>query len=377
MKRIAKFTWLHNGNYGSTLQALALQRFLRDNEFDIIDIDYDASLKTKLLNWIKCKNSPKLFLGKFEEAKGRKAYSHPERFVERARRFDEFKKKNMKLSKLYRSPQELKVAVSDYDIFICGSDQIWSPALMNPVYYLDSVPNDKVKIAYAPSFGVIRTTEAKKRKIAGYLRSFKYLSVRETQGQELVKELIKREVPVQVDPTMLISKSQWAEYAGIPLKNEKYIFCYLLTPNPVYIKAVKKISKERGLPVIIIPTSKGPFETGFEEHVDAGPSEWLNYIQNADLICTDSFHGCIFSSIFEREFLLFKRFKDSDKKSENSRVYTLTKLLGVEDRLIDANNIDSLKELNPIDFEYLKNTIGFEAEKSGEWLLNILKTECK
>ena len=150
------------------------------------------------------------------------------------------------------------------------------------------------------------------------------------------------------------------------------MFCYLLTPNPIYIKAVKKFAESKKLKVVIVPTSKGPFDTGFKEMVDAGPQEWLNLIQNAECVCTDSFHGCIFSSIFNKEFILFKRFQDTDKKSENSRVYNLVKLLQEEDRLIDEKNIDSIYELKEINFDKINQIVMREAEKSGKWLLDAL-----
>ena len=117
---------------------------------------------------------------------------------------------------------------------------------------------------------------------------------------------------------------------------------------------------------------EGPFDTGFKEMVDAGPQEWLNLIQNAECVCTDSFHGCIFSSIFNKEFILFKRFQDTDKKSENSRVYNLVKLLQEEDRLIDEKNIDSIYELKEINFDKINQIVMREAEKSGKWLLDAL-----
>lgn len=377
MKKIAIFTWLHNGNYGSILQAFALQKFLRNQGYDVVDFDYNASIKTKLINWWKNKNSPKLFLKKISEAKEKRAYSHPELFEIREKKFQKFLKENMNLTKLYRNSQEISDAAKDYEIFICGSDQIWSPALMNPVYYLALVPEKSIKIAYAPSFGVIETTNAKKRKIKNYLKNFKYISVREIEGQALVKELIKEDVPIQVDPTMLIEKKEWVKFAGKRIMKEKYILCYLLTPNSIYIQCVKDFASKVGLSVIIIPTIKGPFKTGFIEAIDVGPLEWINYIQNADFVFTDSFHGCIFSSIFESNFVLFKRFSDNDKDSENSRVYTLTKLLGVEERLIDASNIDLIDKLKPIDFNNVKNVIELQSNKSKKWLLNILSKECK
>ena len=373
MKKIAKLTWLHNGNFGSVLQAVALQRFLTEQGYDIIDIDYKSSTVEKLKNWWKNKNSPKLFLGKFEEAKRKKGYKQPEKFEDRGKKFSDFKKQWLKCSKLCTTPEQIKEEAKKYDIFICGSDQIWSPALMNPVFYLDFVSREKKKIAYAPSFGVMNTSEKKKRKIKNYLESFDTLSVRETQGQEFIEELIGQKVPVVVDPTFLLDVKIWKEYVKNPEETEPYIFCYLLTPNEKYIQAVSKFAKQKKLKVIIVPTSKGPFETEFEEKIDIGPAEWLGLIQNASYVCTDSFHGCIFSTIFHREFILFKRFKDKEKISENSRIYTLANMLEVEDRIIDADSLEKIDEVKPLNFEKIDNIIERKANKSKEWLLKALR----
>lgn len=376
-KKIAKFTWLHNGNYGSLLQAVALQKFLTAHGYDVTDVDYAASLMTKLLNWWKNKNSPMLFVQKFNEATRKRRCPHLELFSQREKKMDEFRRKHLKLTPLCQTPKEVKEAATNFDIFICGSDQIWSPALMNPVYFLDSVPNNKVKIAYAPSFGVTETTERKKKQISKYLKAFDYLSVRELEGQKLIHTLIGQEVPIQVDPTMLITKEQWEALAGTPLETKPYIFCYLLTPNSHYIQAVQRFARKKRLPVILIPTAKGPFDTGFEERVAAGPTEWLNYIENASYVCTDSFHGCIFSAIFEKDFVLFKRFSDKSKTSENSRVYTLSQLLGIEGRLLGQDQLKDFDQLPPLDFERIRSVIEHKAKSSAEWLLKILETECR
>lgn len=377
MKKIAKLTWLHNGNYGSVLQALALQKFLLNNGYDVEDLNYNASLKTKLMNLIVNRNSPKLFLGKFKALISKKHYAHPEKFDLRNKRFEDFKNKTLRLGPICTSPGAIKKESVKYDVFICGSDQIWSPALMNPVFYLDFLPDDAHKIAYAPSFGVVDVSKRKKKQISKYLSSFDHISVRETQGKHLVEELLGKSVPVQVDPTMLISSEEWQEYIDDSIYKKEYIFCYLLTPNPRYIELVRKLSKEKNLPVVIVPTAKGPFDTGFEEYVEAGPAEWLSLIFNASFVCTDSFHGCIFSTIFHKEFLLFKRFSDTDKKSENSRVYTLTKMLNVEDRLVDASNVSSYTQLKTIDFKEVDRIIQRKAKDSGNWLLQSLCEVCK
>ena len=116
MSKIAKLTWLHNGNYGSILQAVALQKVLRDNGFNVTDIDYKANMKTKLINYLTNRNSPDLFLGKLQEAKCRRMYPHMELFNQRTAKMNAFEQNNMILSPQYRNPKELKGISCDYDI---------------------------------------------------------------------------------------------------------------------------------------------------------------------------------------------------------------------------------------------------------------------
>lgn len=373
MKKIAKLTWLHNGNFGSVLQAVALQRYLQDEGYDVIDLDYNASVSTKLMNWFKNKNSVRLFWGKYKEAKTKKQYNKEKEFSIRRKMFSEFKNMWMKKTDLCRTPEEIRKISNNFDVFICGSDQIWSPALMNPVFYLDFVPDSKKKIAYAPSFGVTSATAQKRKQIAEYVKRFDYVSVRELQGQEFIKEITAMDVPVVIDPTLLLNGEVWEEYTIEPDNDEEYIFCYLLTPNESYVRAVREVAKEKNMKVVIIPTSKGPFNTGFDEAIEVGPAEWLGYIKKAECVFTDSFHGCLFSSIFHKDFVLFKRFKDGNKVSENSRIYTLAKLLEVEDRIVDENNMDKIGYMKALDFEKIDDIIAQKSNESKNWLLDALE----
>lgn len=376
-KKIARMTWLHNGNYGSILQAYALQRFLLDAGYDVTDLDYCPTAGVRLANWIQSGNSPSLFLGKFREAAARRACPYPEAFRQRAEAFRRFRRDYLRLSPPLKNPGELKREAASYDLFLCGSDQIWSPALLNPVYYLDFVPRGKTRIAYAPSFGVTRVPAGKRRKMAAWMERFDYLSAREPQGRELIRRLTGRDAPVLTDPAMLPDREEWLRLAGQAPRREPYILCYLLTPNRAYTEAVRDYAGYRGLPVVLIPGVRGPFGTGFEEKASLGPEQWLGYIAHARAVCTDSFHAALFSALFRKEWILFRRFSDRDPGSENSRVYHLTRMLGARERLLGPEDLDRIRSLPDPDFGRMEQAVRREAEKSGAWLLDILKHECR
>lgn len=369
-KKIAKLTWLNNGNYGSLLQAYALQSHISQLGYEVEDIDYKASNKTKLLNWFKNGNSPYLFVGKIKEKVEKLRSKEKVDFTRRNELFKKFKEENIKTTRIYRSPRELKELINKYDAFVCGSDQIWSPKLMNPVFYFDFLPDSAYRISYAPSFGVSSIDEKKQNKIKKYIEKFNAISIREEKGSELIKELTGKDCSVQIDPTLLIDVEEWKKISKASNMNEKFIFCYLLTPNNEYIEMIKEFAKEKNLKVVIVLTPVGPFNTGFEEKIDVGPAEWLGLINEAEYICTDSFHGCIFSMLFNKQFTLFKRFSDNTTWSQNSRIYNLAKMFNVEDRIADSESKINLRE--EINYAKVNKLIEIEKNKSSEWLKQTL-----
>lgn len=138
--------------------------------------------------------------------------------------FSDFLNSNIKLTELASSPEELVKFGNSFDVFICGSDQIWSPYLMNPPYFFSFVPDNKPKIAYAPSFGVTSTSAKKEKMICDFVKRFDYVSVREKQGSDFLKKITGNEYSVMVDPTMLLERKDWEKCIAERIEKEKYIF---------------------------------------------------------------------------------------------------------------------------------------------------------
>lgn len=374
MSKIGILTWLHNENYGSVLQGYALQKFLIDEGFDAEHIDYNASIKTKVLNLIKNRNSLKLFIEKWNFYQIKKVCKNPNLLKMRSHRFNDFKVKNMKLSERYTNPEELKGTNGKYDIYISGSDQIWSPMLLNPVFYLSFVEDKYKKIAYAPSFGVSSIPEIKKNKIAEMLNKYDRISVREEQGTKIVNQLTGRIVRSVLDPTMLLTEDKWEKVAIKP-KDEKYVVCYFLTFNKEYYEKAKEFADRKNLKLILISTTKETYTLDCDIRIDVGPSEWLGYIKYADYVFTDSFHGCVFSMMFEKIFFIFKRFSDSNANSQNSRIYNFINIFGMDNILVnDINKFDFYSEIN-IDYVKIKETLNEESKKSADWLIGAIESE--
>lgn len=329
MKKIAIMTWYKYRNFGTALQCAALSEKLRKMGFSPSVISYNTSVNKYIFpelesNW----NTLISFLRQRLD----RSYSS----AEREEKFNDFLMKRISETELKKNYSELYELNKEFDTFICGSDQVWSPTRsFDDKYYLSFVNESNNKISYAPSFGTntINNNEQKKI-IKGLLSRFNHISVREKTGARIVEELVEDTPEVVVDPTLLLTADEWANYVdeqSVKKIEGEYILCYFLGNQKKYIKNVKKISKQFKIPYYIIPTNRindshfVPFEVG--------PAEFVSLIKNAKYVCTDSFHGMIFSINFGVQFSVYKRFKDSSKTAENSRIYDMLSTLNLNDRL--------------------------------------------
>lgn len=370
MTSVGIMTWLHNRNYGTVLQAYALQRYLRSCDYEVTNIDFNASSAEKIRNLIRCGNSPKLFLEKISIAMTN-ASADGGKLKLKEERFNKFLTDNFNLTDRIYTYKELEGYSNIYDKYICGSDQIWSPTLLNPPYYFDFVTDDRKKIAYACSFGVGNVPEKKKQIIADYLKRYDHISVREQSGQKIVKELTDLDVPTTVDPVFLLDSSEWDTIAADNLIGHDYIFAYYLTYNRGYIKAAKKIAAYCGIDLVMVPAAMKEYRVDAELIQDAGPSEWISLIKNAKAVLTDSFHGCVFSLIYKKPLMIFKRFSDSSKTSQNSRIYTLVDQYDLEDNIAEEFDENQAKRIIEKTID-VKSAIETNADRSKKWLMNAL-----
>lgn len=346
--KIAILTWLYNGNYGTLLQAYALQSFLKREGYDVSNINYKPSAIEKAKNLIKCHNSFSLFKEKFDGYLSKKQ-GQPELLCQRNKAFEQFLSKNFNLTKQYSKPNELTELSGKYDAYICGSDQIWSPMLLNPVYYFNFLSENERRYAYACSFGVSEIPSRKMEIIREYLEKFVEISVREKTGVKIVKTLTGKNVPMNVDPTLLLEYEEWNELAVNPCINGQYVFAYFLSSKKSYEEIAKKVAQKYNCELVLIPTQKEHYKFDGTIIQNAGPCEWLGLVENSCAVVTDSFHGSIFSLIFKKDFYVTKRFDDTSVKSQNSRIYTLLETYGCEDCMVseiqDANVTNQYIEL--------------------------------
>lgn len=215
----------------------------------------------------------------------------------------------------------------EYDLFFAGSDQIWNyrfPGMKYRDFFL-KFAEDRKKASICGSFGVESIPPELRQIYIDGLSAFAHLSVRETAGQRIVRELTGREVPVLIDPTMALTGEEWKTVARKPRvdTSRPYVLKYYLGGDDGGIDAW---ARENGLAVYPLLDPSRP------ELYSAGPGEFISLIENAALVCSDSFHCCVFSILFRRPFVVWER-----KGAENymtSRLDTLLETFGLENRWI-------------------------------------------
>lgn len=330
-------------NYGSLLQTYAMQKVL-DNlgiENDIILFKSDPVKQLyRIFNVPFMRMKLKLYKRKlltkmfhFDIYRGS---------VKRDAEFMAFKKNYCRFTLKITSRDELEKMGQVYYAFVLGSDQVWNPANLEMDFYtLNFVPEEKIKIAYAPSFGVSSIPKKQLEKTKAYLDRIQYISVREVAGAEIIKQITGREVPVVCDPTALLSREQWDTIKGDKKYVEgKYIFCYFLGDNLQHREFAKKVKMETGYKIIALQHIdefvKGDLQFGDITPYDVGPQDFINLLSNAEIVLTDSFHGTMFSIYYHKMFFTFPRYAEGKRNSTNSRIISILKLMNLSDRKLEG-----------------------------------------
>ena len=213
-------------------------------------------------------------------------------------------------------------------------------------------------MAYSASFGVSNIKKNKVEVFKKGLNHTKYISVREFRGKDLVKELVDKDAQVVLDPTLLLKKYEWQEYAKhVENLPEKYLLTYGFNLPKAFREYVDNVAKKYGLEVVNINKFSNKFTTSTAQ-------EFIDILLNASLICTNSFHGHDLSIALEKPFVSFP-----PKKSYDSRVSSILKIAGLEGR-----NYQQLKDedLFRLDYEPVNKRLDAEREKSFNFLKNSL-----
>lgn len=323
-------------NFGSALQAFALQKAIQElgHESQLIDYIFPKPIRVS--------RSRRLFSWLSDMATGFSA-------KKKKKRFELFYKDYFNLSPKKYDSGSIKLNPPIYDVFMVGSDQVWNPNFIEGEtdFLLGFAPDDKPKLAFASSFAVNTIPENLKPVYSKFLKRFDAIAVREKHGVDLVKQLAGKASVHVCDPVILLDKHQWLSISNtqqqIKHKARLYVLVYMLSymfnPFPEVDSIVEEVQNKLGLRVIYLEGSKRDL---FKPHSlinkDSGPLEFISLFANASFVITSSFHGAAFSAILGKPFLGIVK----DKESDGDRIVSLLKILNCEKSLVNYNQSFSL-----------------------------------
>lgn len=367
MKNIGIITYHYYYNYGTMLQAYALQEAVERAGANAELINFRKPYHIPTF-WFRVKRLPAYILD-FKRVWRLTRFG--KRLVQKRPAFDAFALNYFKQSETeYRVLDDFDKVENQYDLFVTGSDQTFSPKIgLNPCIFLDFVKDKDKKVAYAPSIGTVKFSPEKLEEFKTYINKYKYLSCREASGAELMQPLTETKVETVLDPTFLLNKDDWSEIAAKPIINEPYIFCYFLGHRMHYDGVVKYLQKKTGYKVFYIPIDCHDMTTSKNLLFDCGPAEWLSLIKNAAVVCTDSFHGMCFSVNFQKDFYVFNKCVGGINSGDNSRIYDLLNRVGLLDRFVDVN---TKVEFSHVDYSKPNELLQEERQNSIAYLNKVL-----
>lgn len=357
MNKIGLITCFIN-NYGACLQAYALQETLKKASYDVEILNYTP------VKEIQKKNAFQKIFFWFHEMYRCIRYKNYSYLYRSKKYFSRFRKSYLTFSKeFYKKEEDLYNRSYEYKAFVVGSDQLWNPLIHdnknNKAYFLDFVSEEKIKIAYAPSFGISSFPNDELKKDAKtMLNKFDFLSCREETGAKLVESMTGRKCYSVLDPTLLLSKEEWESICQSRIIKEDYIFLYRFGGSDIEEAILQEFAKMVNLPIYCLPMSSNDFCNKYNILKPCGPLEFVNYIKNATFVITDSFHATVFSINLNTNFSCLLRNHFGERNNMNSRIFDVLSKFNLEDRLV--SDTDSVKSV-------LKSKIDFT--KSNELLL--------
>lgn len=377
MKKVGLITY-YGDNYGGVLQAYALEHIVMAN-------GYDCELISNDFLWIQ--SGIKRFQGKWKNlmaaiknpsdylAKRKIYHQYAPQQASKVAKFEEFRRNNLRINKTgYTTYQEYLRNPPQYDIYLCGSDQIWNPNLYcdNGFYFAGFAPEDALKISYASSIGVSSVSEKQAAFMAPLLNRLDVVGTREQKGADIINAISEKKATVVLDPTLLLDAQDWSKVAAPRLIEEEYVFCYLFGEREYIAEVKQKVAELTGMKIVCIPFVPRELDSDDEKIFDAGPAEFISLIQNASLVLTDSFHATAFSINLKTPFISLCRFAKSDKKGMNDRLVTILNMVGLSDRLVDAGDAISAEFLYDVDFEKVHEKLNRKRQADRKFLLDAL-----
>lgn len=337
MKKIGIVSIFRTGNYGGTLQAYALKKAINDNglgDAEIINYTCDAIRGKIDVNYLK----------KAGVLRTAAAVVDKLAYLPRMKKVNAFIEQMVNGKELTR--EELGALNGQYDLFLSGSDQLWNPDIQQGDYYYlqDFVVDPDKKRSYASSFGKKKLPDAVCSKYKELLSEYRFISVREQAGADIIQKLLGYTPEIVVDPVFLLGARQWESLLAEPLRKDSYIFAYRLTYSRLLTEVVAAAQKQLNKNV-----AASPFLLGYLPHTKKYPAlsslEWVRAIYDSSYVIADSFHAVAFAIIFSKPF--YYVVTTATVRERLSRLETLLQNLGIEDRIVEnVAQCDFSKEID-------------------------------
>ena len=349
-------------NYGALLQAFALRYSLSKLGAEAQILDYRNPIMEDMYSYPSLSQRKNirdkikfLIQGKSE--------------IKRRAKFENYRNKYLNLSDELHTEEDMKLVSDKCDKFITGSDQVWNYGAHNfdKNYFLEFVNERTKKYSYAASFGLSSLPKDYIAEYKSVLSDFAMCSVREKQGLEILSTLGIEHRRMDLDPTMLLTKEDWLSQFNISVNpKQKYIFAYYFELTDTLRSYIEQLAKKTECTVMFVGNPlKAPFRCKCKALKAADPIDFVNAVANAEYVVTNSFHGTVFSLIFNKKF--YVELLKTDSKV-NSRIENILRTFSLENRLIDAPKIEG-----DIDWNLVNSQIAEMRKESLDYLKEILK----
>ncbi|MCD7946964.1 MAG: polysaccharide pyruvyl transferase family protein [Oscillospiraceae bacterium] len=352
MRSVGLITFHFAHHYGAQLQAYATMRTVEQLGCKCEVIDYRLPHTTST-NRIFKRGGARNMLSNLHTA------LHYSALQRRYDRFESFVAEQMRLSPArYTSIADLREKPPAYDVYLAGSDQIWNPYIFENQQFdeafLLTFAQSGARIAYAPSLGVPSLPADASAQLQGYLAPFSALSAREKRGSDLLAQITGREVPIVLDPTLLLTERDWASLSVPPAFEGGYILCYFVSDPAEIAPCALELSRKTGLPIVQLAGARRKIDGARTLILDAGPREFLGLFQHASYVCTNSFHGAAFSLQFSRPFFTALSPKERGEPTY-SRIYSLLHQLGCTARILGLPETAAIDD--PLDYKAVQRCL--------------------
>ena len=370
MGRNVLIATMHRGyNFGSALQVYALSQSIKKSMAIPVVLDYIP----KRIKFSKALGTTLRTIFSLSSSLPQRYQSFRELclLLSNAFYYGRFFRRELSMTKSYYSVEEIEKANIDADVYMTGSDQVWNSTHnqgIDRVFFLDFLSKEAKRVAYAASFGKTELEDWEKDITKTLLSRYSAISVRESSALGILDSIDIHNGVNVLDPTFLLSKSDWKERCPRLKTKDKYLLIYSVEPEKQQIiQIAREIADRLNLKVYMV-------EWGFKAHAgvdkmicNIDPLKLMSYFLHADYVVASSFHGTAFSVNLNKPFISVA------PKYFNTRAQSLLGLVGLSERLITFDSYSLDRALATIDYTSVNEILESERIKSMKYLKSVFE----